>query len=563
MKQRMTKEQIEKKKKRIIKIFITIISIIIIGIIAYNINNYIILDKNKNINLVINNKNVTSNLKKEIIIEDDNVYLSKQDLGNFFDKYIYEDTENDNIVTTYNNKIASISLEENQININGSNKNTYAHAENRDGTIYIPIKELEDIYGIEIKYIENTKVLTIDSISKEQKKAIITKNVAVKSSTKFIAKTIDRVKKGSYVIVISEDNGYAKIRTENGKVGFVKSNKIANTVIVREEIQEQKQIDGKVNLVWDYYSEVASAPDRTGVTMDGVNVVSPAFFHLNSKGNLTENIGQEGKKYIEWAHNNGYKVWPMVQNAGSGMTSVTSEIMNDYNKRQELINEIVSACVKYKLDGINLDFENMKQEDKDMYSRFIIELTPRLKDMGVVISVDVTAPDGSETWSMCFDRHVIGDVADYIVFMAYDQYGASSNKSGTTAGYNWVELSLNKFLKTEEIENSKIILAIPLYARLWTEDSSGKVVKQSTVPLKNMNSIIPERANKQWNDDLKQYYVEYKDNSYTKKIWIEDEKSLKEKISLITNNNLGGVASWEKGMETDNFWEFLKQEISK
>lgn len=563
MKQRMTKEQIEKKKKRIIKIFITIISIIIIGIIAYNINNYIILDKNKNINLVINNKNVTSNLKKEIIIEDDNVYLSKQDLGNFFDKYIYEDTENDNIVTTYNNKIASISLEKNQININGSNKNIYAHAENRDGTIYIPIKELEDIYGIEIKYIENTKVLTIDSISKEQKKAIITKNVAVKSSTKFIAKTIDRVKKGSYVIVISEDNGYAKIRTENGKVGFVKSNKIANTVTVREEIQEQKQIDGKVNLVWDYYSEVASAPDRTGVTMDGVNVVSPAFFHLNSKGNLTENIGQEGKKYIEWAHNNGYKVWPMVQNAGSGMTSVTSEIMNDYNKRQELINEIVSACVKYKLDGINLDFENMKQEDKDMYSRFIIELTPRLKDMGVVISVDVTAPDGSETWSMCFDRHVIGDVADYIVFMAYDQYGASSNKSGTTAGYNWVELSLNKFLKTEEIENSKIILAIPLYARLWTEDSSGKVVKQSTVPLKNMNSIIPERANKQWNDDLKQYYVEYKDNSYTKKIWIEDEKSLKEKISLITNNNLGGVASWEKGMETDNFWEFLKQEISK
>lgn len=563
MKQRMTKEQIEKKKKRIIKIFIIIISIIIIGIIAYNINNYIILDKNKNINLVINNKNVTSNLKKEIIIEDDDIYLSKQDLGNFFDKYIYEDTENDNIVTTYNNKIASISLEENQININGSNKNTYAHAENRDGTIYIPIKELENVYGIEIKYIENTKVLTIDSISKEQKKAIITKNVAVKSSTKFIAKTIDRVKKGSYVIVISEDNGYAKIRTENGKVGFVKSNKIANTVIVREEIQEQKQIDGKINLVWDYYSEVASAPDRTGVTMDGVNVVSPAFFHLNSKGELTENIGQEGKKYIEWAHNNGYKVWPMVQNAGSRMTSVTSEIMNDYNKRQELINEIVSACVKYKLDGINLDFENMKQEDKDMYSRFIIELTPRLKDMGVVISVDVTAPDGSETWSMCFDRHVIGDVADYIVFMAYDQYGASSNKSGTTAGYNWVELSLNKFLKTEEIENSKIILAIPLYARLWTEDSSGKVVKQSTVSLKNMNSIIPESANKQWNDDLKQYYVEYKDNSYTKKIWIEDEKSLKEKISLITNNNLGGVASWEKGMETDNFWKFLKQEISK
>ena len=561
MKQKMTKEQIEKKKKRIIKTFIVIIAIILIGVIAYNVNNHIILDKNKNINLVINNKNVTSNLKKQIIIEDDNIYLSKQDLGNFFDKYIYEDTENSNIVTTYNNKIAAISLNDNKISINGSNKNTYAHAENRDNTIYIPITELEDVYGIEIKYIEDSKVLIIDSTSKEQKKAIITKDVAVKSSTKFIAKTVDRVKKGSYVIVVSNDNGYAKIRTENGKVGFVKSNKITNIVVVREEMQEKKQIEEKVNLVWDYYSEVASAPDRTGVTMDGVNVVSPAFFHLNSKGELTENIGQAGQAYIEWAHSNGYKVWPMVQNAGDGMTSVTSKIMNDYNKREELINEIVTACVKYKLDGINLDFENMKQEDKDMYSRFIIELTPRLKDMGLVVSVDVTAPDGAETWSMCFDRNVIGDVADYIVFMAYDQYGASSNKSGTTAGYDWVNISLNKFLKTEEIKSDKIILAIPLYSRLWTEDSSGKVVKQTTVSLKNMYNVIPDGVEKQWDDNLKQYYVEYQDGQYTKKIWIEDEKSLKEKISLIKNNNLAGVASWEKGMETNNFWTFLKESL--
>lgn len=561
MKTKRTKEQIEKKKKRIIKTFITIIAIILIGIIAYNLNNYIILDKNKNINLVINNKNVTSNLKKDIIIENDNIYISKQDLGNFFDKYIYEDKENNNIVTTYNNKIASISLEKNKININGSNKNTYSHAENRDGTIYIPITELEDVYGIEIKYIEKSKVLTIDSTSKEQKKAIVTKNVAVKSSTKFISKTIDRAKKGSYVVVISEDNGYTKVRTENGKVGYVKSNKIANTVVVREEMQETKQIEGKVNLVWDYYSEVASAPNRTGVTMDGVNVVSPAFFHLNSKGELIQNIGQAGEAYMEWAHSNGYKVWPMVQNAGNGMINVTSEIMNDYNKRQKLIDEIVDYCVKYKLDGINVDFENMKQEDKDMYSRFIIELTPRLKDMGMVVSVDVTAPDGSETWSMCFDRHVIGDVADYIVFMAYDQYGTSSDKSGTTAGYDWVNVSLNKFLKTEEIKNDKIILAIPLYTRLWTEDSSGKVVKQTTVSIKNVDKIIPSDVKKQWNDNLKQYYVEYKDGSYTKKMWIEDKESLKAKISLINNNNLGGVASWEKGMETDDFWTFLKENL--
>ena len=560
---RRGKRKKRKSNKNIIKIIIAIVIIFIIGIIAYKVNDLVVFDKNKNINLVINNKNVTSNLKKEIIIEDGNIYLSKQDIGNFFDKYIYEDKENNQIITTYDTKVAAISLDSEEITINGTKKETSGKVIQKDNIIYIPITDLENVYGIDIKYIEDSKVLVLDSVTKEQKKAIVTKNVSVKSSKKFIAKTVERVKKGSYVVVVSEENGYARIRTENGKLGYVKLNKLANIVTVREEIKETSQIEGKVNMVWDYYSNVANVPERSGQTIDGINVVSPAFFHINSNGELENNIGASGKEYVEWAHSNGYKVWPMLQNDGTGMMSVTSKIMNDYNKRQKLINEILMACIQYKIDGINLDFENMKQEDKDMYSRFIIELEPRLKEIGLILSVDVTAPDGSETWSLCFDRHVIEDVANYIVFMAYDQYGASSNKAGTTAGYNWVELSLKKFLETEAIESDKIILAIPLYARLWTLDDLETVVKQSAVPIKNINKVIPDGVEKQWDENLKQYYIQYKDGSYTKKMWIEDEKSLTEKISLISKYNLAGVASWEKDMEYDGFWSFLKEQMNK
>lgn len=44
-------------------------------------------------------------------------------------------------------------------------------------------------------------------------------------------------------------------------------------------------------------------------------------------------------------------------------------------------------------------------------------------------------------------------------------------------------------------------------------------------------------------------------------MWIEDIDSLKEKISLIKEHNLAGVASWQKGMETDELWQMLKQEL--
>jgi len=406
---KMSKEEIEKKKKLIKRAFLGVIAIIVFIVVGFIANDYIILDKNKKTNLVINNKNVTSNLKNDILIENNTIYLSKPDIANFFDKYIYKEEESNQIITTYDKKIASIGFEENTITINGAKKNIYAHGIQKDEVEYLPISEMKDVYDIEMQNIENTKVIVIDSLSKGQKRAIVSSNLPVKSSTEIIAKTVDRIKKGDSVIVISSDKGYTKIRTENGKLGYIKTDKLENEYVVREEMEEEKQIEGKVNLTWDYFSTYGAAPQREGTTIEGINVVSPAFFYLNEKGEFKENIGSKGEAYIQWAHSNGYKVWPMFSNAEAATESlaITSEIMNHYEKRQKLIEKLVDACVKYKIDGVNIDFENMRQEDKDMYARFIIELTPRLKEIGLVTSVDVTAPDGGETWSMCFDRHVI------------------------------------------------------------------------------------------------------------------------------------------------------------
>jgi len=560
--ERMISNKKEKKRKNILRIFIITAILALITIIGFIVNDFVILDKNTRTNLVINNNNVTSVLKKDVLIENDIIYLSKQDIANFFDKYIYEEKDLNQIITTSDKKIAAIDFENNNITINGSNKKIYAHAIKNDNTIYLPISEMGDVYNIETKNIENSKVVTIDSLDREQRKAIVSSDVSVKSSTNFIAKTVDRVKKGDTVIVISSEKGKTKVRTSNGKEGYINTDKIQNEYKIRENMVEEKQIKGKVNLVWDYYSEYASAPDRDGTNIEGLNAISPSMFYLDKNENLVEKVGDSGKKYIDWAHKNGYKVWPMVSNAEAGL-EVTSKIMNSYKKREKLIEDIVNVCIKYNLDGINVDFENMKQEDKDLYSRFIIELTPRLKEAGLVISVDVTAPDGGETWSMCFDRNVIGHVADYIVFMAYDQYGASSTKPGTTAGFDWIKVSLNKFLKTEEIKPEKIILGIPFFTRVWTTNSEGKLVGNSAVAMKNIDKVIPDNVKKEWDEDLKQNYVKFNDGNNKKQIWIEDIDSLKEKLSLVNDNNLAGVGSWQKDMESDNVWKMIKNEINK
>lgn len=542
----------------------TIIVVILLLLSAFILNkakNYIIETSKNEINLIINNRNVTANLKHQVINENGIIYVSMDDIENYFDRYIHIEDEINEIVTTYDKQIASIGFETNKLTLNGSTKKTQAHAITKEEVIYLPISEMQEVYGIELSVTEKNVVL--DSLSRKQVKAYAKSNISVKWKADIFSKTVDKVKKGDILIAIEEnDKGWTRVRTENGEVGYVKTSKLTNYTTVREDLVEEKQIQGKVNMFWDYYSKYVKCPDRTGQVIEGVNVVSPSFFYIDDDGEFQDKVGDAGKAYIEWAHSNGYKVWPMLQNDEAGI-KVTSTIINSYAKRQELIEKIVEVCVEYQLDGINIDFENMYEADKDKFSRFIIELEPRIKEIGGVLSVDVTAPDGDPNWSLCYDRNVIAHVADYIVFMAYDQYGNSSTKPGTTAGFNWVETNIIKFIENEDVEPSKIILGIPFYTRQWTIDSNGKIKKDDSGVVSMLNIKIPNNVEKQWDEEQQQYYIEYKSGNDTIKMWIEDGTSIVAKVSLVTKYGLAGTSGWRKDMETSNVWSIINNELTK
>ena len=556
------------KNGKVIKRMLILLAILfVIVFILIKAEDFIKEQASDKISVVINNTNVTSRLKNDLKVDDGIVYLSMEDMKNFFDKYIYIEDETNEIITTYDDKIASIGFDSNKLTLNGSTKKTSAHAVRENDIVYLPISEMKDVYDIELNNITESNVITIDSTDREQVKAQTKSKISVKSKKEGFSRTVDKIDKDESVIVVKNDNneisekGWTKIRTQKGKVGYVKTNKLEEIVTTREAKERKKQIDGKVDMFLDYYSQYVKAPDRTGQVIEGVNVVSPSFFYLDKDtGELKDNVGDAGVAYINWAHSNGYKVWPMLSNSEAGI-KVSSTILNSYSKRQQLIQSIVEKCAQYDIDGINVDFENMYEADKDKYSRFIIELTPRMLEMGIVTSVDVTAPDGDPNWSLCFDRNVLGHVADYLVFMGYDQYGTSSTKPGTTAGFNWVETSLKKIIDYDEVDTEKIILGMPLYTRQWTVDQDGTVKDKSVVSM--MNIKIPNNVEKNWDDTLKQYYIEYVSGKNTVKMWIEDGNSIKEKVSLVTKYNLGGASCWKKDMETSNIWSIIKNELSK
>ena len=565
MAKRMKEKNERNSSKLIFNIFIVIVFLAILGGVFYLSPNYIREDYDGKTKVLINNNNVTLKMKNDVYIdENNNVFLSLADVRNYFDKYIEYDKENGSIVTTSEINIAKMSTKDNKITINGQEEELNSSAIEKNETIYLPFSEIsEKVYDVDLEYIKDTNTIIIDSLDRKQEVANTTKETKLKYKPQTLSGTLEKIEANEQVVYIEETNNWVEVRAKDGTIGYIKKEDLGNVEVAREAKEYIDKVEGKVNLVWDYYSEYAKAPDRTGETMDGVNVVSPSFFSLErgSNGEIYDNAKDDGAEYIEWAHNNNYQVWAMFSN--NSLKDTTSQILNDYEKRETMIENIMDLVEEYNLDGVNVDFENMNESDKDVYSRFLIELAPRLKKIGKTLSVDVTAPDGSETWSLCFDRNTIANVADYIVFMAYDQYGTSSNEAGTTAGYNWVEANIKKFLGQEDVDPEKIILGIPLYMRLWEEEEDG-TAKPEVVNMRNMFDVLPENQVATWDEELKQYYVEYEEDGKKYKMWIENEKSVGEKINLANQYNLAGIAFWEKDRETnDEFWTFVKEQLNK
>lgn len=557
------------KEKRfyIYKLIVVLVFALAVWFVLKTATNYIKDDIVGKTNLVINNSNTTKNLKNDVIVENGVVYVSTKDIANFFDNHIFYDNKYNQIITTSETKVATLKLNENKAKVNGSTVDLVASAKKIGEQFYLPFSEIsESVYNVETTYIEDTNTVVLVSLDRELTYANSSKKNSVKSKPTMFSKTVDKIEKGDNVTVVpsknGDENGWTKVTTENGKIGYVKTTTLANTKKIRDNLEMGKQIQGNVSLVWEYFSKYAKAPQRTE-KIDGVNVVAPTFFSLSDskKGAIVANVGQAGQNYINWAHSNGYRVWPWVANEATNKADkdLTSEILNDYKLREKLISSIVSAVEMYNLDGINLDFENMYESDKDAYSRLVIELAPRLKELGKVLSVDVTAPDGSPDWSLCFNRNVIGDVADYVIFMAYDQHNQSSTEAGTVAGCDWVEANINKFLGQEGVKPEKIILAMPFYTRVWNVTDGG--LSSSAVDMKSQSTLIPDDAKITWDDSLKQNLAEYEKNGRTYKVWMEDAKSLKCKLDLVKKYSLAGGAFWRKDQETSDVWKVINENL--
>ncbi|HHW49760.1 MAG TPA: SH3 domain-containing protein [Clostridiaceae bacterium] len=516
----------------------------------------------QNINLVIEGDVITEKHDPRIVEEE--ILIPFDTIKKYIDPYIYWDEKARKVTVTTKDRVIRMKTENLTAMVNNEPMELNIPVIEDGGVIYIPIEFLSDFYNIEVSYLRENNVIIIDfKNSVVQQAGLIDEKAVIRSgrSRRYpIVKKFDAgVVNDETLRVFEEYDEWYKVRASDGTIGYIEKRFVVIKRIFVNKLPEMesgnnawKPEDGKINLVWEQvYSKRI---DVSAISkMEGLDVVSPTWFQVeNEHGKL---INRADAKYVEWAHSNGYKVWALLANNFSD-SAMTKKLLNSTDARENLIRELLAYAALYKLDGINIDFENVDKEDKDVLTQFVREAAPLLREQGLVVSIDINLHP-------CYDRKALAEAVDYVMIMAYDQHWKGGGKAGSVAQLVWVESIIKEFLKT--IPRDKFILGIPLYTRLWTEEVNGEggiSLSSKALSMEDARKVVEENnAEVLWDEESGQFYAEFKDGKLTHKIWMEDVNSINLKSSLVHKYRLAGAASWSRNFAIPQVWEVFNRNL--
>ncbi|WP_238162718.1 glycosyl hydrolase family 18 protein [Cohnella sp. AR92] len=445
-------------------------------------------------------------------------------------------------------------------------------AKDEDGKLYLPFAPLKELFGIQAEVGETSGIVTLlmpdKKVQQGEVPASSKKGAKLRSGPDKSYPIVEDLAPGADVTVWGEEEGWYKLQSAEGFIGYAPKSGIAlgESKVVPSASEEEKPFvpwnltNERINLTWE---PVYTANPDTGKIgeLTGVNVVSPTWFAL--KDGTGQIISKADASYSTWARNKGVQVWGLFSNDFEPVK--TTQALADYDTRMSMIQQLLAYAKAFKLNGINLDFENVETSDKDNFVQFVRELAPLLHEQNLVLSVDVTPKSGSEYWSLFLDRGRLAEAADFLILMAYDEHWASSPEAGSVASLPWTEQSISRLLEEDGVPAGKLILGMPFYTRIWTETVSGTgetKVTSKTMSMDSVNKLLAEKKlTPKLSEETGQNYVEFKEEGATKKIWIEDASSIRKRAELVKKYSLAGAASWRRGFESSDIWAALDKAL--
>ncbi|MBS4205646.1 glycosyl hydrolase family 18 protein [Lederbergia citrea] len=307
----------------------------------------------------------------------------------------------------------------------------------------------------------------------------------------------------------------------------------------------------KKDLVETFSYLVPSTPEKNRVNVQTFASLNSYFgvfeYHILEDGNLSSLNDQN---LVTLIRANGVAPIAVITNlTASGFSSeLTKRILNNPILRQKVIDNIYNLVKSKKYAGVNIDFERVRESERDLYSGFLHAIRNRLRPEGFSTSAAVPAKtDDQIPWLKGYDYGGIGAAVDFVFIMAYDWHEASS-PPGPVAPIIEVRKTIEYALRF--MGRNKIILGVARYGYDWTM-SNGKVVSARAHSISDsINIAMRYRVPIQYSIQYQQPYFSYRDETGNYHIvWFEDIKARAKKYQLVFDYQLRGVGAWQLALQ--------------
>ena len=220
-------------------------------------------------------------------------------------------------------------------------------------------------------------------------------------------------------------------------------------------------------------------------------------------------------------------------------------LLNSASK-ERLMDELLSAMMTLDFAGVDVDFEYILAEDRDLFTEFVAELRRRMNANGYRVSVALAPKTSADQPGLLYegkDYRGLGEAADEVLLMTYE-WGYKYGPAMAVAPLNKVRQVVEYALT--EIPAEKILLGVPNYGYDWTLPFVRG--ESEAVTIGNVEAVqiaIANNAEIRFDELAQSPFFTYEKESIQHEVWFEDVRSLQRKYDLLEEYNLRGIGVWQ------------------
>lgn len=430
-----------------------------------------------------------------------------------------------------------------------------------DGNVYISLDVVKEYTDLDYAYYSDPNRVVIRNEWDGVEQATVQSDTAqVRQKGGIKSLILADVQKGDTLLYLENLDNWCKVMTADGYTGYIQTEDISEPEAIeartaKKDSYERITRDHKINLVWHQSTSTESNDAMAEMTaeMTGVNVISPTWFSVTDETGTISSLASAD--YVKLAHEAGREVWGLIDNFNEAFDETTD--LAYASVRSRIIEQLLAEAASCGMDGINVDFENLKEAGITHYLQFLRELTSAAHVQNLVVSVDTPVP---QAYTMYYQRGEQARFVDYMIVMAYDEHFAGSEEAGSVSSLPFVQQAVEEM--TRVMPADQVICGIPFYTRVWTEKFGQSAITSEVLGMDGAKNYAKEnQMTETWDASLGQNVatVETSDARYT--IWMEDEQSMEEKLKVIQSADLAGVAEWKLGFECVDVWSLISEYI--